>query len=280
MLRSDLHKKVREKFLFVGKISAGKTRVSLWITLLYAMNGKKVLYIDPEDGTQRDIDAGIFDILTDEQLANIELVHANNIHDYLKYAKGWEEDLSIGSQKNIIQRGHDYDLKICDGLITEMDMYKFAMIKGFIKEGFYIIGEKQFKISNPNLFTLPYQLYNKLYEQLRDVISTMMEYEYDIICTTHPFKETGAQQMLEQSIYGKFDTVVEFNKNLTDLGHPRWSGVTEKNRGRENPDKENTLASARPLLAYFAKKFNMPVEETLKKLKFKTGDEENPQVTQ
>jgi len=85
--------------------------------------------------------------------------------------------------------------------------------------------------------------------------------------------------MLEQSIYGKFDTVVEFNKNLTDLGCPRWTGVTEKNRGREKPDKENTLTSVGPLLTYFIKKFNHASRRNSKKLKFKTGDEENPQVT-
>jgi len=273
MQRSELHKSVREKFLYVGKISVGKTYLALLTAKIYAMNGKRVLFIDPEDGTQRELDAGIFDDLTEEQLSLITIIHANNVKDYLKWVNGWEEDLSIGSQTNIIQHGIDYDLKICDGLLTEMDMYKYALIQKFIKQGFYTIGDKQFKITNPDLFNLPYQLYGKLYDQLRDLLTTMMEHKYDIICTTHPFKESDAQQMLEQSVYGKFDTVVELNKTLNSTGYPKWAGVTEKNRGRENPNRENTLKSARPLIVYFIKKFGMPIEETIEKLKFVVPEE-------
>lgn len=276
MQRSDLKGKVREKFLFVGRISTGKTYLILIIAKLYAMNGKKVLIIDPEDGTQREIEAGIFNDLTEEQLALIQIEHTNTIEDCLKWVNGWEEDSLVGK----VTRGNDYDLKIFDGLSAEMELYKYDMVQDFIKQKKYYIGEKEYKITNPDLFTLPYQHYNKLYDQLKDVILTLMKHKFDIICTTHPFKETTAQQTLEQFIYGKFDTVVELKKTLQLKGIPKWDGVVEKNRGRERPDKENTIESARPLIVYFIKKFGMPVEETIEKLKFKVYEEQEIKIAQ
>lgn len=280
MKREDLKGNVREKFLYVGRFATGKTYLALIVAKLYAMNGKKVLYIDPEDGTQREIEAGIFNDLTDEELSRIEIVHTNTIEECLKHVNGWEEDLSIGSQINIVKHGNDCDLKIFDGLSAEMEMYKYDMVQDFIKQGFYTIGDTVFKIKNPDLFTLPYQHYNKLYDQLRDVILTLMKHKFDIICTTNPFKESSAQQMLEQFIYGKFDTVVELNKSLQSKGIPKWDGVVEKNRGRERPDKENTIISARPLIVYFIKKFGMPIEETIKKLNFIVYEEPEINITQ
>jgi len=267
MLRSELHKNVREKFLFEGFTATGKTYLSLDITKIYAINGKKILFIDPEDGVQRELDRGIFDELTDKELGNIEMIHSHNIETYLKYVNGWTEDKSVGTQVNTVQYGTDYDLKVCDGLMTEVEQYKFKLIQKFIKQGFYTISDKQFPINNPDLFNLPYQIYSKLYDQLRDAITAMMEHKYDIICTTHPFKATEAHKMLEQSVYGKFDSVIKLNKLLLPNGNPKWTAVIVKNRGKESPDKSNTIESVQPILTYFIKKFNMPVEETLERLK-------------
>lgn len=51
-----------------------------------------------------------------------------------------------------------------------------------------------------------------------------------------------------------------------------------KNRGKESPDITNKLSSARPILTYFIKKFNMPIEETLERLKFTVQEDILPQV--
>jgi len=267
MRRDELHKNVREKFLFEGLTSSGKTYICLLITKLYAMNGKRILFIDPEDGVQRELDRGIFDDLTDSELSNIEMIHANSIEDYIKYINGWTEDKSIGTQINKIEHGINYDLKVCDGLTAELEQYKFNLIQKFIKQKFYVIGDKQFPINNPDLFNLPYQTYSKLYDQLRDAITMMMGHKYDIVCTTHPFKDTEAVKMLEQSIYGKFDSVVRFNKLLLPTGNPKWTVTVVKNRGKESPDRSNVLDNINPILTYFIKKFGMNVEETLEKLK-------------
>lgn len=264
MKREDLHKNVREKFLFDGPVSTGKTWMSLNITKLYAMNGKRVLFIDPEDGCQRELDRGIFDDLTDEQLGNVEIIRANNIETYLKWVHGWEEDKSVGSQEVKIHHGVNYDLKVCDGMMTEIEQYKFRLTQKFIKNGFYVIGDKQFPIRNPDLFTLPYQFYAKLYDQLRDAVNAMMEHSYDIICTTHPFKETDAHKALEQSIHARFDSVIRLNKILLPQGIPVWNCTIVKNRGKESPNKSNSLDSVRPILTYFIKKFNMNIDEGMK----------------
>lgn len=265
MKREDLHKGVREKFLFEGSTSVGKTWTSLNITKLYALNGKKVLYIDPEDGAQREIDSGgIFDNLSDEQLDRIEIIRANDIETYLKYAQGWIEDKSIGSQEIKIHHGVEYDLKICDGIMTEIELYKTRLTSKFIKQGYYFQGEKQLPISNPDLFTLPYHVYAKLYDQLKDAINIMMEHKYDIICTTHPFKGTDAHKALQQNVYARFDSVIRLNKLELPDGRPLWNAIIVKNRGKESPDKSNHLDSVHPILSYFMKKFSMDIKEGMK----------------
>lgn len=267
MKREDLHKNVREKFLFDGPTSTGKTWMALNITKLYAINGKKVLFIDPEDGVQRELDNGIFDDLTDEQLSNIETIRANSVETYLKYMMGWVEEKHVGSQTVTFPHGIDYDLKICDGLMTEIEQYKYRLTQKFIKQGYYIQGEKQFSINNPDLFTLPYQFYAKVYDQLREGINTMMEHKYDIICTTHPFKSTDAHRALEQSIHARFDSVVRLNKIILPQGTPKWSCTIIKNRGKESPDKSNSLDNVTPILTYFIKKFGMNTDEAMKALR-------------
>jgi hypothetical protein len=273
MKRDELHKSVREKFLFDGLSSVGKTYMALNITKLYAMNGKKVLYIDPEDGVQRELDSGIFDDLTDEQLGRIELIHANDIETYLKYMFGWSEEKHAGTQTVIFHYGVDYDLKVCDGLMTEIDMFKYRLTQKFIKQGYYVQGERQFSITNPDTFTLPYAFYSKVYDQLREGINMMMQHKYDIVATTHPFKDTAAHKALEQSIYARFDSVVKLNKVIMPQGTPSWSCTILKNRGKESPDKTNDLDSVTPILTYFVKKFGMDMKDGMKALRL-----EEPQV--
>jgi len=266
MKREDLNKNIKEKMLFEGPSGVGKTNLSLNITKIYAMNNKRVLFIDPEHGTDRDIPK-IFDNLEDRQLENIELVHATNVDTYIKYMYGWTEDKSIGTQINKLQCGLNYDLKVCDGLGTEIELYKAKLSQKFQSQGYYEIGGKRFDIPNKETWVLPYQFYGKLYDQIKEALVVMLDHKYDIITTLHPLKQTESQQDLQQSFYQKFDSVVRLNKSLTPLGMPMWNGTIVKNRGRESPEKSNTIDSFEPLIIYFIKKFGMNVEETLEKLK-------------
>jgi len=264
MKQEDLKKNIKEKMLLESPSGAGKTNLALKITKIYAMNNKRVLYIDPEHGTDRDLK--MFGDLTPKELENIELIHATNVDTYIKYMYGWSEDKSIGPQRNIVQYGTNYDLKVCDGLGTEIELYKAKLSQKFQAQGYYEIGGKRFDIINKDTWVLPYQFYGKLYDQIKEALVVMLDHKYDIIATLHPLKQTESQQELQQSFYQKFDSVVRLHKQLLANGHPRWSATTVKNRGRESPEKSNHMDTVDPLIVWFINKFNMNVEETLERL--------------
>ncbi len=265
MKREDLNKHIKEKFLFEGLSGTGKSNLSMKITKIYAMNGKKILYIDPEHGTDRDAEK-MFTDLSGDELANIELVHATNIDMYLKYMLGWEEERQAGSQVVRFHHGIDYDLKVCDGITTEIELYKTNLTQKFTKQGFYTIGEKNFVISNKDTFILPYNFYAKLYDQVKEALVTMLDHKYDVVCTIHPLKSTESQQDLLQSIYQKFDSVIRLNKIITANGMPKWNANIVKNRGRESPNVSSIMDDSNSVLNHFIRKFNMDYDETIKKL--------------
>ena len=265
MIRSDLNKNIKEKFLFDGLSGTGKTNISLKIAKIYVLNHKKVLYIDPEHGSDRELEK-MFSDLTDEELGRIELVHATNIETYLKYMLGWVEEKHAGTQTVSIFHGVDYNLKVCDGLTTEIELYKTRLTQKFVKQGYYMLGERQFSIPNPDVFVLPFQFYAKLYDQIKEALVIMLDHKYDVVATMHPLKNTDSQKDLEQSIYQKFDSVIKLNKLTLPSGMPQWGANIIKNRGRESPDKSNVLDGVEPLLRYFINKFGMDIEETMKKM--------------
>ena len=268
MRREDLDKDIKEKMLFEGLSGSGKTHLCMDIAKIYAMNNKKVMYIDPDAGTDKE-KKQIFGNLTDKELENIDLIKATNIEIYIKNMLGWTEDKSIGSQINIIQHGLNCDLKVCDGLTTEIELYKTKLSRKFQSQGRYEIGGKSFEITNKDTWILPYQFYAKLYDQIKEALIEMLDHKYDIIATMHPLKQTEGQQDLQQHIYQKFDSVIRLNKQILPTGFPRWNGTIVKNRGRESPDKSNILESFDPMIVYFIKKFGMNVDETLERLGMK-----------
>lgn len=268
MKKEDLDKNIKEKILLESASGGGKTNLSLKIAKIYAMNNKRVLYIDPEHGTDKDLK--IFKDLTPKELENIDLIHATNIDTYIKYMYGFNEDKSVGPQKIIVQCGLNYDLKVCDGLGTEIELYKAKLSQKFQSQGYYEIGGKRFDIINKDTWVLPYQFYGKLYDQIKEALVVMLDHKYDIVATLHPLKQTDSQQELQQSFYQKFDSVVRLHKQILASGFPKWSATIVKNRGRESPEESNQLDSVEPLLMRFITKFNMNVEETLEKLGIKT----------
>ncbi len=266
MKREDLKKNIKEKMLFEGPTATGKTHTLLIIAAIYAISGKKVLFIDPEGGSDKE-KYKILNKLTDKQLENIELIQATNIEMYLKYMLGWTEERIVGPQKMIIQHGlDDCDAKICDGLGNEIEQYKTRLSRKFQDQGYYEIGGKQFNITNKETFVLPYQFYGKLYDQIKEALVIMLDHKYDIFASIHPLKKTDSQMELQQQIYQKFDSVTSLNKHLNPLdGCPIWDGKVIKNRGRESPNVSNKLDSIDPIIIYFINKFGLNKEETLEK---------------
>lgn len=266
MKRSDLDTDIKEKLLLEGLSSTGKTLLAMNIAKLYAINNKKTLYIDVEHGTDRE-KKKVFGDLTDAELGRIEIVHATDIDTLLKAMLGYTEEKQVGSQVIQTEYYRNYDLKIVDDLVSEIDLYKAKLTQRFIKQGHYEIGGTTFKIPSPDTFMLPFSFYARIYDQIKEALVIMLNHSYDLIVTMHPLKETESQQNLQQNIYGKFDSVVRLQKILLPTGFPKWSAMVVKNRGRESPENSNVLDNIEPLLAYFATKFNMPVEETLERLK-------------
>lgn len=266
MKREDLDTNIKEKLLLEGLTSTGKTLLAMKIAKLYAINNKKVLYVDVEYGTDRE-KKKVFGDLTDEELSRIELVYATDIDTLLKAMLGYTEEKQIGTQVVKIEHYRDYDLKIVDDLVSEIDLYKAKLTQRFIRQGNYEIGGKLFTVQNKDTFILPFNFYARIYDQITEALVTMIDHKYDICCTMHPLKDTESQQSLQEKIYMKFDSVVRLNKIILPNGFPKWSATIVKNRGREAPDKSNVLDSVEPLLVYFIKKFSMPLDETMDKLK-------------
>lgn len=267
MLRIELDEDINEKVLLEGPSGFGKTWEAMNVCKIYAMAGKKVLYIDPEKGTNK-TKKKVFGNLTDEELANITLLKATNIDVYLKYMKGWTETKTAGSQVVEFKHGCDYDLKVCDGLTTEIELYKTQLTQKFIKQGYYTVGDKNFPINNKEIFMLPFQFYGKLYDQIKEALVIMLDHEYDIIATMHMLKDTEGHRDLKESIYQKFDTIIKLNKISMSNGNPKWSGTLLKNRGRESPNTTNQLDDLNKFLMYFVTKFGLDPEETMKRLTY------------
>lgn len=267
MKRDDLKSNIKEKMLFEGMSATGKTHLLLIIAAIYAIAGKKVLYVDPEGGTDKE-KSKILGKLTDRELENIELIQATNIEMYRKYMVGWTEEKIIGPQKIVTKHGLDEcQAKVCDGLGVQIEQYKTRLSRRFQEQGYYEIGGKRFDIKDKETFVLPYQFYGKLYDQLKEALVIMLDHNYDIFASIHPLKQTDSQQELKQQIYQKFDSVTELHKQLDPIGgFPKWSGKVIKNRGRESPDVSNILESVNPIIGYFISKFNLKKEETLEKL--------------
>lgn len=267
MKREDLDSDINEKLLFEGSSGTGKTWLSMNIAKIYSIAGKKVLYIDPEKGTNK-AKKKIFNNLTDEELDKITVISATNIEIYMKYMLGWRETKQVGSQTVEFNHGNDFDVKICDGLTTNIELFKTKLTQKFVKQGFYTVSEKNFPINNPELFTLPFQFYAKMYDSLKDSLNIMLDYPFDIIASMHPLKETEGQKELRESIFQKFDSILRLNKIVLSTGNPKWTATILKNRGRESPSMSNQLDDTSSLYMYFIKKFDLDSEETLKRLTY------------
>lgn len=267
MNRNELNEDVSEKWLFEGNSGYGKTWLEMNIAKIYAIAGKKVLYIDPEKGTDK-AKYKVFNNLTDEELDRITIIKATNIDIYIKYMLGWTETKQAGTQEVQIQHGLDYDLKICDGLTTEIELYKTQLTQKFLKQGFYTIGDKNFPISNKDVFILPFNFYAKLYDQIKEALVTMLDHKYDMFASMHILKDSVGQQDLKEAIYQKFDTIIKLNKFSLSNGHPSWDAIILKNRGRESPNTTNAVDDVSKFYLYFIKKFALDSDDVIKRLTY------------
>lgn len=253
--REDLKKNIKDKLLLEGLVSSGKTYIATRVTKLYAIAGKRVQYIDTEFGGDKEREK-TWDGLTDDELDRIDLISAPDMDTMLNHM------ISIEGQ---------YDLKVVDNLSDEIDLYKTKLTRKFIKQGSYEIGGKIFYITDPDIFTLNFSSYAKIYDQLTEALIIMLQQPYDIIAAIHPLKTTDTQQALQERIYQKFDTVYRLEKDV-GTGFPVWKGTVVKNRGRENPKKSVAIDSVYDIFKYYAKRLGLDRKEAMKRLEIEEGN--------
>lgn len=210
--RTELEAKIKEKILLMGDSGVGKTYTCTKIAKLVAGAGKKVVYIDPEYGAERELEG-----LTDAELEMIEL----------KIVPRWE------MIKPAIEANDDCFLKIVDGISEVFDASMHYLEQRFLAQGKYVVGDKEQVIHDKETFVLPFVSYPKVYEDVKIACTKLIEQKPHILCTAHPFGSSDARQRLAESIYRRFDTVLDLRIQTTSIPVPSSSYVAlcKKHRG-------------------------------------------------
>ena len=212
--------------MFIGDVGTGKTYQCVQAMKLLAENEKKVMFIDPEFGAERE-----FLNLGKEWWDT----YGDNI--ILKVTPSWKD-----FKNACLDKETKVFLKIIDGFREGMNLYRKFLEDKYKSKGYYIIGDKQFEIKDPDAWKLPWNLYPVVYDAIRDLIYELLktEYEHHLLATAHHFGETDARERLKEDVFGKFDTVIELKASKTG-DTPTWWAIIHKNRGREKPDQSNVL---------------------------------------
>lgn len=210
--RTELEAKIKEKILLVGNSGTGKTYSCVRVAKLVVGAGKKVVYIDTDLGAERELEG-----LIDTELENIEL----------KICTRWE------TIKTAIELNDDCFLKIVDGISSVFDAKLHYLEQRCLAQGKYIVSDKEFTISDKETFVLPYVSYPRIYEDVKSSCNSLIEQKAHLICTAHPFGESDSRQRLAESIYRKFDTILDLRIQTTSIPVPSSSYVAlcKKHRG-------------------------------------------------
>lgn len=223
---ADIRKNIKEKILLIGDSSTGKTHICLRVAIELSKMGKKVIYIDPEFGTQKEFELLIEkEKLSDKDIENIDL--------------RIETDF-VGLYDSIVEKSDCY-LKIIDSFDDVLRLNREYLEREFVKAGYYVVGDKKIGISHPETFVLPWNVYPKLYSNIVNSIYEILRHDYHFICATKPFGGSESRQELENLLKGKFDTVIQTRRELVTVEgsggiveRPKWIGFILKNRGRED----------------------------------------------
>ena len=211
--RSELEAKIKEKILLSGNSGVGKTYTATMIAKLVAETGRKVIFIDPEFGAERELEK-----LSDEVLANITL----------KMTPRWE------MLRSAIESNDDCFLKILDGLSEVFDSCKYYLEQRSLASGNYSVGNAYIDIADKETFVLPFVMYPKVYTEVLATCRKLVEQSSHIIVTTHPFGESDARKRLTEGVYRKFDTVLSLKLQTVTIPIPKavYIAQCKKHRGR------------------------------------------------
>ena len=231
MVKVDSVKKmVKNKVLLRGDSGSGKTHCALKVSFLFSENGKRVCYVDPEWGCQKEIvelvNSGE---IGEEQLENIEIY----------VTPKWKTDKVIEVDEGVYLGGFvnvfdelDGDLVVIDSMSELMAIHKRYLEQKFIAQGYYIPKEKEVEIKDPDTFTLPFQHYTKIYDELVGMVYKLLMRRGHVLCTVHPIGDSDSRKRVEQNIDRKFDTIIELHTTVED-NKKVWYGIVRKNRGKD-----------------------------------------------
>jgi archaellum biogenesis ATPase FlaH len=228
-MKADAIKKmVKNKVLLRGASGTGKTHNALQVSFLFSRSGKKVAYVDPEWGCQKEIASTD---VKDEDIANIDLYITTEWKRTLHQAG---DGIYIGGFVNAMGKiaEGNYDLVIIDSMNEIMAIHKKYLEDKFIAQGFYIPKENVVEIKDPDTFSLPFQFYNKIYDEMLSVIYDMLQTNSHMLCTMHPIGDTDTKKRVQSEIDRKFDTIIELGVTIEE-NKKVWYGVVVKNRGKD-----------------------------------------------
>lgn len=226
----SIRKMVKNKVLLRGESGSGKTHCALQVAFLFSRNGKKVTYVDPEWGCQKEIvelmSAGV---ISEADIENIELyVTAKWKTDEVREI---DEGVYFGGFVDVFDR-LDGDLIVIDSMSELMAIHKNYLEQKFISQGYYIPRENPVEIKDPDVFTLPFQSYTKIYDELVGMVYKLLMSRGHIVCTMHPIGDSESRKRVEQNIERKFDTIIDLYTTVEE-GKKKWYGIVKKNRGKD-----------------------------------------------
>jgi archaellum biogenesis ATPase FlaH len=228
-MKADAIKKmVKNKVLLRGASGTGKTHNALQVSFLFSRGGKKVAYVDPEWGCQKEIASTD---VKDEDIANIDLYITTEWKKTLHQAG---DGIYTGGFVNAMGKiaESNYDLVVIDSMNEIMAIHKKYLEDKFIAQGFYIPKENVVEIKDPDTFSLPFQFYNKIYDEMLSVIYDMLQTNSHMLCTMHPIGDTDTKKRVQSEIDRKFDTIIELGVTIEE-NKKVWYGVVVKNRGKD-----------------------------------------------
>jgi len=210
----DVRSLVKHKVLLAGASGTGKSHIALQTSFLFSSKGKKVSYIDPEFGTQKEL-SKLYNSgeISDKEIGNIDMVTPTS----------WDKfrDAIVSA---------DGDLVVVDCISEAMRLFGDYLKNKFISQGYYVIGGKEVRIKDKDTFTVPWELTSRVYDKLLEVMYYLIREKKHVLITVHPIGGTTAREELQNSLMAKVDTVIELSAE-TSNGNLEFYGYVRKNRG-------------------------------------------------
>jgi KaiC/GvpD/RAD55 family RecA-like ATPase len=200
--------------ILVGPYGSGKTHIALQVAFLFSRNGRTVTYIDPEFGCQKELDS-LYESkkISDKDIENIDM----------KVATTWNSFSDVISNC-------DSDLTIVDCMSEVMRLFEDYLKEKYLTQGYYVVGGKEIKIKDKDVFTTPWELTSRVYDKLLEIMYFLVKHKKHVLTTIHPIGGTPAREELQNSLMAKVDTVIELENEISE-GKMNFYGVIRKNRG-------------------------------------------------